>query len=230
MRKLLISVLIVVLLAVAGYMCYEGMTIVNFKISGIKEIEQLNKSLDSQITVASRLISNDYPTELSNLSKSLKELKTEKENYNNLVSISTDEQVQTATKFEKYEIESVWVMIGNHAKKEGVTMQLVLSTSSTGTANLYDLNFTVTGQYVGIADFIYDIENDSKLGFKIENFDLKPNETTNTLTGKFTCKDISININSANVSYQSTEQITQTDTTNAKSSTNSNANSSNTVE
>lgn len=230
MRKLLISVLIVVLLAVAGYMCYEGMTIVNFKISGIKEIEQLNKSLDSQITVASRLISNDYPTELSNLSKSLKELKTEKENYNNLVSISTDEQVQTATKFEKYEIESLWVMIGNHAKKEGVTMQLVLSTSSTGAANLYDLNFTVTGQYVGIADFIYDIENDSKLGFKIENFDLKPNETTNTLTGKFTCKDISININSANVSYQSTEQITQTDTTNAKSSTNSNANSSNTVE
>ena len=154
MRKLLISVLIVVLLAVAGYMCYEGMTIVNFKISGIKEIEQLNKSLDSQITVASRLISNDYPTELSNLSKSLKELKTEKENYNNLVSISTDEQVQTATKFEKYEIESLWVMIGNHAKKEGVTMQLVLSTSSTGAANLYDLNFTVTGQYVGIADFI----------------------------------------------------------------------------
>lgn len=230
MRKLLISVLIVVLLAVAGYMCYEGMTIVNFKISGIKEIEQLNKSLDSQITVASRLISNDYPTELSNLSKSLKELKTEKENYNNLVSISTDEQVQTATKFEKYEIESLWVMIGNHAKKEGVTMQLVLSTSSTGAANLYDLNFTVTGQYVGIADFIYDIENDSKLGFKIENFDLKPNETTNTLTGKFTCKDISININSANVSYQTTEQITQTDTTNAKSSTNSNANSSNTVE
>lgn len=226
MRKLLISVLIVVLLAIAGYMCYDGMTIINFKVSGIKEIEQLNKSLDSQITVASRLISNDYPTQLSNLSKSLKELKTEKENYDNLVNISTDEQVQLATKFEKYEIESLWVMIGNYAKKEGVTMQLVLNTSSTGTANLYDLNFTVTGQYVGIADFIYDIENDSKLGFKIENFELKPNGTTNTLTGKFTCKDINININSANVSYQTT----QTDTTNAKSSTNSNANSSNTVE
>ena len=222
MRKLLISILIVILLAIAGYMCYDGITVINFRISGIKEIKQLNESLDTQISVASRLISTDYPTELSNLSKSLKELKTEKENYDNLVNISTDEEVQSAAKFEKYEIESLWVMIGNHAKKEGVTMKMDINSSSTGTQGLYNLNFTVNGQYVGIADFIYDIENDSKLGFKIENFKLIPGSDTNILTGTFTCKDISINIDSANVSYQSTtqEQITDTDTTNAKSSIN----------
>ena len=232
MRKLLISVLIIILLAIALYMCYNGITLINFRVSGIKEIQQLNENLDNQILAASTLVSNDYPTELSNLSKSLKELKTEKENYDNLVNISTDEQVENATKFEKYNIEFLWTIIGNHAKKEGVKIKMELSTSNIGTQGLYNLNFTVNGQYLGIADFIHDIENDSKLGFKIEEFKLLPGSDTNTLTATFICKDISINIDASNISYATPEEtnIDSTDTNTANSTSSSNTNSTNTVE
>lgn len=201
MRKLLISVLIIILLVITIYMCYSGITLINLRVLGIKQIQNLNDELDNQISIASRLISTDYPTEVSNVSKSVKELKTQKENYESLITISTDEQVQVATKFEKYEIETLWVMIGNHAKDEGINMKMDISNSSVGAVGLYDLNFTVKGQYVGIADFIHDIENDSKLGFKIENFKLLPDENTNTLIGTFTCKDISINIDPSNIAY-----------------------------
>lgn len=212
MRKLLISVLIVILLAVAGYMCYNGITIINYRISGLKEIKELNQNLDEKISVASKLVSTDYPTQISNISKSMKDLKSEKEKYDNMVTISTDEQVQSAAKIEKYEIEYLWTKIGNWAKKEGVTMKIDLKNSSTGTQGLYNLQFTVNGQYVGIADFIYDIENDTSLGFKIEEFSLQPGEDTNILTGSFVCKDISINIDSSNVTYSSTPSTTDTDT------------------
>lgn len=212
MRKLLISVLIVILLAVAGYMCYNGITIINYRISGLKEIKKLNENLDEKISVASKLVSTDYPTQISNISKSMKDLKSEKEKYDNMVTISTDEQVQAAAKIEKYEIEYLWTKIGNWAKKEGVTMKIDLKNSSTGTQGLYNLQFTVNGQYIGIADFIYDIENDTSLGFKIEEFKLLPGEDTNILTGSFACKDISINIDSSNVTYSSTPSTTDTTT------------------
>lgn len=223
MRKLLISVLIVILLAVAGYMCYNGITIINYRISGLKEIKKLNENLDERISVASKLVSTDYPTQISNISKSMKDLKSEKEKYDNMVTISTDEQVQAAAKIEKYEIEYLWTKIGNWAKKEGVTMKIDLKNSSTGTQGLYNLQFTVNGQYIGIADFIYDIENDTSLGFKIEEFKLLPGDKieeskllpgkdTNILTGSFVCKDISINIDSSNVTYSSTPSTTDTTT------------------
>lgn len=212
MRKLLISVLIVILLAVAGYMCYNGITIINYRISGLKEIKKLNENLDERISVASKLVSTDYPTQISNISKSMKDLKSEKEKYDNMVTISTDEQVQAAAKIEKYEIEYLWTKIGNWAKKEGVTMKIDLKNSSTGTQGLYNLQFTVNGQYIGIADFIYDIENDTSLGFKIEEFKLLPGKDTNILTGSFVCKDISINIDSSNVTYSSTPSTTDTTT------------------
>ena len=78
MRKLLISVLIVILLAISVYMCYSGITIINFKVLGFKQIQELNKELDDQIAVASKLVSSDYPTQLSNISKSVKELQERK--------------------------------------------------------------------------------------------------------------------------------------------------------
>ena len=44
----------------------------------------------------------------------------EKKNYEDMVTISTGDEVKQATQFQKYEIESLWVKIGNHAKSEGV--------------------------------------------------------------------------------------------------------------
>ena len=49
----------------------------------------------------------------------------------------------------------------------------ITKNSGSGTNGLYDLYFTANGTYVGITDFISDIENDSKLGFKIDDFKLK---------------------------------------------------------
>lgn len=212
MRKLLISVLIIVLFIMAGYMCINGMTIVNLDILGIKQIQAENKKLDDSISVASRLASTDYPTEISNVAKSLKELQKEKENYENLVTISTESDVQAAAKMKKFETEYLWTKIGNYAKKEGVTMKLDFRNSSTGTQGLYDLEFTVTGQYIGIADFIYEVENDDTLGFKIENFKLLPSQDdTNILVGTFNCKDIAINIDPSNISSPSLSTQTSGD-------------------
>ncbi len=91
---------------------------------------------------------------------------------------------------------------------------------------LYNLKFTASGAYVSIADFIYDIENDTSLGFKIEEFLIS---STEDLDGKkivatFTCKDIRIN----NITRTSEEQEKDKEEEKDKENTANNTSNSNT--
>ena len=225
MRKLLITILTVVLLILCGYTIAYGINIGNFKILGVMKIKEKNEQLDEQINNASKLASVDYQKTLVELTNSYKDLQKEKENYESLVTISSDEQIQAASQYEKYEIEFLWTKIGNYATSEGVKLKMEIKNSSSGTDGLYDLYFTTNGTYVGITDFITDIENDSKLGFKIDNFKLIPSDSASSeLQGTFTCKDININLESAQVTSSSTDSTTQNNT----NSNNQNSNTTNT--
>lgn len=227
MRKILIVVLICLLLLLGGYIVINKLEVGPLEILGILEIKNENSKLDTKIGEASKLASSDYQAELTNLNKSLKTLQNEKQSYEDLVVLSSNDEVDAAAKFEKYEIEYIWTKVGNHATSEGVVMKLEVTKGSSNTQGLYDLKFTVTGNYIGITDFISDIENDDRLGFKIEDFKMVPGGNTDDLVGTFTCKDISINIDESTLTSQPTEEDT-TNTTNNTTSSNT-TNSTNTA-
>ena len=111
-------------------------------------------------------------------------------------------------------------------------MNMNVGPSTTGAEGTYDLDFTATGSYICITDFVSAIENDSTLGFKIEEFKLVPSGSD--LQATFTCKDISINKEELNTSTVMTTQNTNTtnnttNTTNSTNSTNNTANNTNTT-
>ena len=115
-------------------------------------------------------------------------------------------------------------------------------TVSNSVAKTYDLNFTVVGEYIQIADFLYDIQRDNTLVFKIENFKLVSSEqieettiesneedeetddvnnqqtevTDYNLTATFVCKDIRLNIVDP-VPEETTDGTTGTESTNTQS-------------
>ena len=74
------------------------------------------------------------------------------------------------------------------------------------------MNFTVNGSYVSITDFIYDIENDSKLGFKIDDFKMNPS-TENSLVATFTCKEVPIKVGKVDASETSDNTTDANNTT-----------------
>ena len=87
----------------------------------------------------------------------------QKEEYEDTLATMTDSQVKSGIKTEKT-IDFLFIRIENHAKSEGVSLKMELTKNSTSTqSNSYDLNFTVTGTYTGIEEFITDIEDDSQL-------------------------------------------------------------------
>ena len=189
MKRILILVLIVILFIAFILMASTGMQIGNFKIASIKEIIQENKKLDSDIENLNTLINNNFVSAKLNLDTSIKKLEISKKKYQDTIRYSTEEEIKLANQKEKYEIGYLWTKIGLYSTKHNVIMQANVTAGNV--EELYNISFTISGEYIPISEFIYDIENDSNLGFKIEDFSLSP-ITGETLQATFVIRNVPI--------------------------------------
>lgn len=231
MKKLLILILIALLSALSIFVVIQGINIGNLEILGIKGIQQRSNELDQKIQQAGKLAQKDYNQAVSDVQTNAKKLNEEKKNYEDMTAISQEGDVQAANQLEKYEIETLWVRLGNHATSQGAIMQMDVLQGSNSAKDVYNLKFTATGSYISITDFISAIENDSTLGFKIEEFRMTPMQNSEDLQATFVCKDISIKDVSAITPPTTTQEDTDsTNTTNTTNTTNkTNTNSTNTT-
>ena len=229
MRKILISVLVCLMLMLTAFYVVNGMAKINVK--GVKGIDEKNSELESKITELSNVISVTYQGAETNLNKTASTLIDNKTEYENQAALSNLNASNYITGLEAYDIDYLWTKLGNYAKEEGVVIKIDV-TAGGASSNLYNLNFSVGGTYVGATDFIYDIENDSKLGFKIDNFKMTSANTNAEIVATFTCKDISLSLGNMENTTQDTTNTNNTTTNtntagNNNTSTNTNTNTSN---
>ena len=218
MKKLLILIVIALLTVLTVLTMVKGLSIGSLEILGIQGMKEKNEELDGEITEATKLASTDFPKALSNLETSGKELETQKQKYLDMTTVSTDSQVQQASQLTKYELEKLYIQVDEHAKAEGVNVTMEIVSSNT-VSDAYNLNFTAVGSYIGVTDFIADIEDDSTLGFKIENFAMEA-DAESGVKATFECKDIIINgITEATTEEENTENTTENTTGNTTNST-----------
>ncbi len=219
MRKLLLGLLSVILLAFSIYLAFYGVSFAGLTVSGIPAIKEENAKLEKKIESANTLKDTDYPKSVKSLEDAYKKLMTQKDNYDQIISLGVDENGQPLNKIQQYETERLWITLGNYAKKEGIDLNLAV-TSANKVNSTYDLNFTVTGGYIQITDFLYDIERDTTLVFKIENFKLVPGTSTEVLVATFTWKDVKLN------KVQNTDNATTTNSSSSNNTTSGNTNTS----
>ena len=238
MRKLVLYLVTILLLALAALLVLRGVILGPIIINSFKEISDANNELDELIDEAVEQKEVKYIEALNQQQTAYKTLMSEKASYQQLLDLGVDENGIPLSKIQEYEIE-------------GVDLRMDITVSNS-VAKTYDLNFTVVGEYIQIADFLYDIQRDNTLVFKIENFKLVSSEqieettiesneqdeenddvnnqqtevTDYNLTATFVCKDIRLNIvdpvpedtnsettGANNPSTQSTQTTTQSTTT-----------------
>lgn len=235
MKKLLILILIGLLLVLSIFAILKGVKIGETEIYSIEAIKEKSMQLDEKIQEASKTAEKDYNQALEDIKESTKNLKQQKSTYEEITQINANGE--NAAQIQRYEIETLWVKLGNHATSEGATMKMEILPGSTGAQNSYNLRFTVTGTYISIVDFISDIENDTTLGFKIEEFKMIPSGSDSNLEATFVCKDITIkDINSSGTESENVNNNVQNSTSNTNQNTNNvndtnsnNTNNNNTV-
>ena len=69
MKKLLISIIIILVLILTGITIVKGLEIGDFKVLGITDIKKQNENLDTKIKEATKLASTDYQSKLKILNK-----------------------------------------------------------------------------------------------------------------------------------------------------------------
>ena len=206
MKKILIIVIIVLL----GVICYNainsGYEIAGLSVYSIGKIQSESKNLDDKINNVQQLEEVTYPAKLSELNTAAKNLRSTKKTYDELVLYSTEQEILDASQSERYNVEVLWARVGNHATSNNVVTKMEIVVSSENTPNANDLKFTSTGNYSDLTDFIRELEDDDKLSFTIEEFEMVPVSGGNgsVLQASFRVKDIFINSETMTTTSQMT--------------------------
>ena len=210
MKDILITVISILLTVVIIICMVKGLTVGSFRILSISNIKQESLNLDNEVDELNNLKNVTYKKKIDDLQTATKDLTTAKQKYLDLASVSTDKEIQDAKLEQTYAMEFLWNKVGSYATKEGVTLKW--DVSSTGVNNKYTLNFTTTGSYVGVISYIYALENDSDLAFRIENF--KMTASGENVTATFTVNNVAIKAETiSSASSNNTNEQANTNTT-----------------
>lgn len=227
MKKILITALIVLLFVFIYVSVVYGVHVGPINIYSIQEIKTKNEEIDTELEKTSKLVSTDYKKSISELNATIKKLEKNKADYDDLMKYTSESQLTSAIEVKDYKIEYIWSRVSEHADKEGVKPDMVVKTAEDGIKssdgrNLYDIEFTVVGTYIGTSLFISDLENDETLDFKIENFKMSKNDKAQ-LTSSFIVRNIPIDIETLTQTPEKTQNntvsntVTNTVTTNTTS-------------
>ena len=210
MKDILITVISILLTVVIIICMVKGLTVGSFRILSISNIKQESLNLDNEVDELNNLKNVTYKKKIDDLQTATKYLTTAKQKYLDLASVSSDEEIQEANLEQTYAMEFLWNKVGSYATKEGVTLKW--DVSSTGVNNKYTLNFTTTGSYVGVISYIYALENDSDLAFRIEKF--KMTASGENVTATFTVNNVAIKAETiSSASSNNTNEQANTNTT-----------------
>lgn len=182
MRKTLTFILILLLIILAAQLVVGGIEIGSLKLLSIQQLKEENIKLNDKILEADKVTQTTYKSELSKLEESINKLQDNKKKYEELVAITSESNYEIASREENYKLEYLYYQIGEIAKKNEVDLKFEIKTASSKVEGLYDVTLITSYEapvtdesgYVRLTDFIYDVENDSTLGFKVEDFSLIP--------------------------------------------------------
>ena len=139
---------------------------------------------------------------------------------------NTPETMAEADLKDIYDVDFLWTIIGNYATEEGVLIDMNVVRNTTSASSIQnsassnfivcDLRFVATGKYMNLASFIQSMEDDDRLSFEINNFNMQ--KSGENLQVTLTVKEIKINadnfIESGMTSGMSSTNYTDTTTTN----------------
>lgn len=211
MKKVLLSIITILMIIILVLCMKNGISIGPLQVLGVQQIKDKDTELTSSIQKANTENEN-YESALKKLTTDISSLASAKKAYLDLVTVSTESEIQQSTQTKTYTIEYLWSRVGNHATEEGVNLKMDIEASSLSDSSYKNLKFTVKGSYLAMTNFVYSLENDTQLEFTIDEFDMTSSQST------FTVKDVKIQKESTTATVSSssstaTQNKTTTNTT-----------------
>ena len=188
MKSNITLVIILVSIIFLIYVGLEGIKVGNFEVLSISQLIEKNEKLDTKITEATTLATENYLDNVETLEETYEKYRIQKEKYEQLVG-TTNSNNEEIYETKQYDIGYLWRLIGSYATKRKLALGIEVQKNNNKNSS-YNINFKVNGKYVNISQFITDIENDSDLYFRIYNF--KISGEGENITATFTVRNINL--------------------------------------
>ena len=188
-KKIIILCVVLLILVISIVVVFTtDLSIGNFKSAAIFTISdgktELNSLIEREATTKA-----EHQSVLDALERAKNDYDSEKRTFEGIDQATVD-LVKEATKDEKYFIEYLWITLGNYASDNNLLIDVITpgsTSASTGEVLNGDANqenqgssldtsiasdairIVVKGRYANVADFVYDVENDKELKFRLDN-------------------------------------------------------------
>ena len=189
-KKLLLLILVIVLAIGLWNSFANGVSI---KLGGAKVETCSYSSLISKAQELSRKsneldVANNstYQSELRSLEIAKSNFKVNKNAYDDLAARASVEEIRAVNQTKEYLLDYLWMKIGTYANDNDVKVLIDHKEEEA------KINFDVSGQYIAVINFIYDLERDADLSFNVDNIVMQGGSTDAITKASFTVSNVNI--------------------------------------
>lgn len=175
MKNYIISgVLLLVLIGfgvLAGFTLIRGFEYGDYEVKPVNEVFSYGENIDTaKVSLAEAL--EGYEKEKVKLEEEKTNFDSIKAKYDG-ISNETIEKIIEAYKKYNYDLEWLWIVLGNYAKTNNLEITIAEPENIKNESNvLGNLTLTVRGRYLDVVDFVFDVETDKELLFKLDNMNM----------------------------------------------------------
>ena len=189
-KKVLLLALVIVLLIGLISSFTHGVNISlfgqEFKTSSYSTIIKESQDLVDKRAELEKLNTKDFESEKRLLKASESRFVNAKAQYDDVANNASVEEIRKANQEEKYLLDYLWMKIGTYANDSDIKVKIDPEPDKK------IINFNVSGQYIAIINFIYDLENDSELKFNVDNIVMQGGSTSEITKASFTVGNVMV--------------------------------------
>lgn len=188
------KVLLILIIGLTGYSTwlfasqgYEAaLGPISLDVPSYKEVVSDKETLDSKLSTLNTKNKNELVIEESKVEKSMQNYEARKQEYDMLATTASEKEIAEANKIERYLLDYLWIKVGNYASDNDVKFKM---TPNNGEQSL---TFDVTGKYISVINFIYDLENDVDLNFEIDGIVVQGGSSDSVVKANFKVEGIRV--------------------------------------
>lgn len=189
--SIMLVLFIVSIVFIVMALFFELPAIGNLKVLSINDIKSKNAQLEAGKALYS-VQEMFYNSAIEAQDVARLEFDAAKKEYDD-IDDAVISQVEEALKGINYYVDWLWIEVGNYAEHNGLDLTIQEPSNSQFSSGVAEgaITITVVGLYQDIVDFIFDIENDNDLKFKLDNISMS---YLNTNYMKATFKVLNMNV------------------------------------
>ena len=169
-QYIILGVLTLVLVLLIVGTTYVALNTISLGDISILSVSDMQKQKEELVIEESNLIiiKSQFDLATNNLVNAQSAYKTSRDRYNEI----SDEDIETikeATKEDHYYVEWLWIVLGEYAEDNNLTLKVIDPRKGDEASGEGTVQINVVGRYQDIANFVFEVENDNELRFKLDN-------------------------------------------------------------